>query len=261
VSPVVHVHSRGGQVAASLEQSTVRGVEPGGIDFVATQPVAVRKNVIPGVQLAGTATVQSRRGEAGFDDLETVVRVFVPGTKSTLAQVSVLPDDRSVKGVAFEVRVSGGIVTDLPVDDLVDGAYTIVVTTGLPAVAGVRVSTAGSAAVAQRTDFAWVGAATLLQSDAILSVAPGVTALAQFDNPGKSPVTLTLSPLGGAGSDVSVPVPAGGTATAPVAAGTIYRVTGFSALYAAVSVTTDGGVAGYSIHPAAPGSSPVRIYG
>jgi hypothetical protein len=262
-SPVVHVHSRGGQVIANLEQSTVRGLEAGGIDFAAPETSARLSSVIPGVQLAGTQTVQSRLGEEGFADLETVLRVYVPGTKGTTAHVSVLPEDPKADGTAFEAQLEAGKVTDLPIDELVDGGYTVVVTTSVPVVSGVRVSTAGSAAVAQKTDFAWLGASPPLRSEALVPIASGMIPIVHIQNPGKAAVTVKFHPLGATGtdSDLSLSVPAGSAASIPVSPGAVYRISGFSTVYAAVSGTTDGGVAGYAVYPSAPGSAPLRMYG
>ena len=262
-SPVVHVHSRGGQVVANLEQSTVRGLEPGGVDFVGPQAAARRISVIPGIQAAGTATVQSRLGEAGFSDLQTVLRVFVPGTKSTTAHISVLPDDPKLKGAAFDAQLDPGKVTDLPIDLSGDGGYTLTVTASVPMVSGVRVSTAGSPAVAAKTDFAWLSAASMLKSDALVPVADAMSPVVHIENPGKTAITVKLHPLAGAGTDpdLTLAVPAGSAASIPVLPGSVYRISGFTTIYASVSGTTDGGVAGYAIYPSAPGSAPLRIYG
>jgi hypothetical protein len=291
-SPVVHVQSKGGQIVANLQQTTVRGIEPGGIDFVGSQNSPTRTTVIPGVVLAATGAAQARLGESGFSDLETVLRVFLPGTKSTSASVSVIPESGSVKptsapstpaassgsdagtptGTAIKVSLDPNKVTDLPLDDLADGSYTIVITTALPVLAGVRVSTAGTAAVAARTDFAWLGAAANLSSDVLVPVSSvsskGRSSLLHLDNPTKTAAKVTLRAVrttDGSGSrssgrNLSVTVPAGAAVTVPVVAGASYRISGFTSLYVAVTTVTNGGVTGYAVQPAEESSSPLRIY-
>lgn len=278
-SPVVHVQSSGGQVVANLQQSTVRGLEPGGVDIVGAQSSATRTTVIPGVVLSNTSGVQSRIGESGFDDLETILRVYLPGTKATTAKVSVIPDAGTPAapasggsggsdagtpvGTAIRVDLDPGKVTDLPLDDLSDGSYTLVVTTAIPIVAGVRVSTAGSDAVSARTDFAWMATAAKLPSGALVSVAPagseGMTSVLHLDNPTSKAARVILNAVDGATS-LHVTVPAGSAASVPVAAGASYRLTGYSTLYAAVSGVIDGGITGYAVPPPQQSSSPLDIY-
>lgn len=291
-SPVVHVQSKGGQIVANLQQTTVRGIEPGGIDFVGSQNSPTRTTVIPGVVLAGTGAVQARLGENGFSDLETVLRVFLPGTQSTSASVSVIPeaatgasktdatpatpasgsDAGTPTGTAIKVSLDPGKVTDLPLDDLADGSYTIVITTALPVLAGVRVSTAGTAAVAARTDFAWLGAAANLSTDVLVPVSSatskGTSSLLHLENPTKKAAKVTLRAVlttDGSGSssngkNLSVTVPAGAAVEVPVVAGASYRMSGFASLYGAVTAVTNGGVTGYAVQPPEESSSSLRIY-
>ena len=256
-SPVVHVVSSGGQIAASLEQSTVRGIEPGGIDFVGIQAQPSTKVVIPGVVLSGTATVQSRLGQTGFDDLQTTLRIYTPSSKSGTVQVSVVPENGKSPGAAIHADVAPGAVTDLPLDSLSDGSYSFVVTGSVPLVASVRVSTAGSVAVANRTDFAWLTAAPLLSSPALVAVAPAMTAI-HLENPTAKSERVTLHALGGA--DIVATVPANSAVSVAVVPGTSYQLSGYSGLYAAVTGVSDGGVTGYVVSPSERGSSPLRIY-
>jgi hypothetical protein len=293
-SPVVHVQSQGGQIVANLQQTTVRGIEPGGIDFVGSQNSPTTTTVIPGVVLAATAAAQARLGENGFSDLETVLRVFLPGTKSTSASVSVIPeaatgasksdvvpatpapvsgsDAGTPTGTAIKVTLDPNKVTDLPLDDLADGSYTIVITTALPVLAGVRVSTAGTAAVAARTDFAWLGAAANLGSDVLVPVssatAKGTSSLLHLENPTRKAAKVTLravpttdgSDSNSSASNVRVTVPAGAAVEVPVVAGASYRISGYTSLYGAVTAVTNGGVTGYAVQPPEESSSPLRIY-
>jgi hypothetical protein len=270
-SPVVHVTSRGGQIVANLQQSTVRGLEPGGLDFVGEETTAERTTIIPGVVIADSKGVQSRLGESGFDDLGLIMRVYVPGTKDTTAHISVLPEAGSATGNAFTVDVDAGKVTDLPLDDaaadgtaLADGSYTIVVTTRVPVVAGVRVSTVGSAAVKAKSDFAWMGAAPQLSSSALLAVPNQVSkqskSVLHLQNPTKSAEHLTLHPTDG-GSDRHVTVPPGSATSVAVASDTSYRLSGFRALYAAVTTVGDGAITGFVVSPPQESSSPLRVFG
>ncbi|MDQ1563216.1 MAG: hypothetical protein QOI14_167 [Actinomycetota bacterium] len=265
VSPVVHVQSAGGQVVATLEQSTVRGIQPGGMDFVGSSANLERTTVIPGVAVTGTSAVQGQLGESGFEDLQTTLRVYLPGVKSAQVSVSVVSETGTLAGKAITAEVNAGKVTDLPIDSLPDGSYTIIVRAPVPVLASVRVSTAGSAADANRTDFAWLTSAPLLTTTALVTIATGMTPSIHFDNPTRKNETVTLTPVGAADAagsgEVTVTVPAGAAVTSPVVAGATYSLGGYTGLYAAVSGVTDGGVTGYVVSPAEQGSTPIRVYG
>jgi hypothetical protein len=268
-SPVVHVTSRGGQVVANLQQSTVRGLEPGGIDFVGEQLTPTRTTVIPGVVIANSKAVQSRLGEPGFDDLSTIMRVFVPGSKGTTARVSVIPENGKADGNAFAVPVDAGKVTDLPIDDaaqggtpLADGSYTFVVTTSVPVVASVRVSTVGSAAVSSVADFAWMAPSQRLDDAALIAiperVSKGMTSALHLQNPTHVAEHVILR--SSKGPTIKVTVPAGSAASVPVVSGASYRASGVTALYASVTSQNDGGLTGFSVAPPEQSSSALRIY-
>jgi Family of unknown function (DUF5719) len=259
VSPVVHVTSTGGQVVANLEQSVTRGLAPGGMDFVGTEANPETTTVIPGVVLAGTAAVQAQLGQNGFDDLQTTLRVYLAGTKPTAVSVSVVSETGATTGKAIRATVQPGVVTDLPLDQLSDGSYTIIVTAKRPLIASVRVSTAGSAKVSPPTDFAWMVAAPLLTSPALVSIAPNMTGAIHFDNPTSKEEDVVLTATDG--TSATVKVPAGSAATAAVTAGLTYKLSGYTRLYASVSGVTDGGVTGYVVSPSASGETPIKIYG
>jgi hypothetical protein len=269
-SPVVHVHSTGGQVVASLQQSTVRGLEPGGVDIVDGQATPTKRTVIPGVVFANTTGVQARLGQDGFDDLAAVLRIYVPGAKTITAHVSVISENGRSKGTNQTASLQGGRVTDLPIDDLSNGTYTIVITTPVAVVASARVSTVGGATVAHKADFAWFAPASPLVSNAQVSVASlpiAATATAaasrmatvlHLDNPTSAAVHVTLRPIGGASRVVTIPA---GTAVAlRVVGGVSYQLSSFRTLYASVSGTSNGGITGYTVGPAEQASTPLRIF-
>jgi hypothetical protein len=277
-SPVVHVSSTGGQIVASLEQTTVRGLAPGGVDFVGAIAAPARTTVLPGVVVTGSATMAAVQGQDGFQDLETVLRIYLPSTKETTASVTILAEDGSVTGTPIKAELQPGTVTDFPLDQLSDGNYTAIVASKVPVVASVRVSTADGDATSAgasdatseaastsssdatgATDFAWVGAASLLTSSVLVPVAPGMSASVHLENPTSVAETVVLSaPSGGS---ITTVVGAHRAASVAVAAGTTYRMTGFAALYASVSGVGAGQVTSYGVSPIERGEGPVRVYG
>jgi hypothetical protein len=277
-SPVVHVFSTGGQVVASLEQTTVRGLAPGGVDFVGGTAAPTRTTVLPGVVVTGSATMAAVQGQSGFQDLETALRIYLPSTRQTTASVTILAEDGSVTGTPIKADLQPGTVTDFPLDQLSDGNYTAIVTSKVPVVASIRVSTADGDAVSTSgsdasgdaastsgsdasggTDFAWVSAAPLLTSSVLVPIAPGMSASVHLENPTGAPERVVLSaPSGGS---ITTVVGAHKAASVAVDAGTTYRMTGFGELYASVSGVAAGQITSYTISPIEPGEGPVRVYG
>ena len=258
-SPVVHVTSTGGQIVASLEQSTVRGVTPGGIDFIGGQAQPGTTAVIPGVVVSGTSALQSDIGASGYEDLQSTLRLFAPGTRAAKVTITILNEDGTVTGKPTSASVPAGDVNDLALDSLSDGSYTIVVTSKVPIVASVRVSTAGSAsAPSGTTDFAWATAAPLLDAGSIVTVAGGMTGTVHLENPTGSVQTVELTALDG--TSLSATVQPHSATSVPVQAGASYELEGFSTIYASVSGSTDGGVTSYAVYPSAHGAGPLRIY-
>ncbi len=266
VSPVVHVQSTGGQVSATLEQTTVRGLAPGGADFVGGTPAPALTTVLPGIVVTGTASMQALQGKAGFEDLETTLRIYLPSSSATTASVSILAENGGLLGKPIQADLQPGTVTDFPLDQFSDGDYTAVVTSAVPVIASVRVSTADAAAAtasgsttAGGTDFAWVTAAPLLTSSVLVPIASGMTPALHLENPSGTSETVLLHAL--SGPDVTAVVPAHKAVTVSVVAGNTYRMSGFTRLYASVSGTGDGKVTSYAISPRQHGEGPLRVYG
>ncbi|MET4782148.1 DUF5719 family protein [Glaciihabitans sp. UYNi722] len=254
-SPVVRVQSRGGQVIANLQQTTVRTLEPGGVGIVGIANKPSLTNVIPGLVVAGSAALSARQAEPGYEDLRTVIRLLVPGTKQARAQISVIPDSGTEDGTSVSVVVEAGMVTDVPLDSFPEGNYSVLISSDQPVVAGARVSTVGATGA---TDFAWLAAAAPLHKHALVTVAPGPSPVLHLNNPTRTSTTVTLKTSGSAA--ITVTVPAGKSVTQPVTSSTTYTATGFDTLGLAVTYLGDGQFAAFSASPSAPASGPITIY-
>ena len=111
VSPVVHVQSRGGRIVASLQQSVVRTLDPGGVDVVSGGAAPARQVVVPGIVVRDSASLEGAVSEPSSADLQSVVRVYVPGEEA--AQVSVTLSTADGTSVQFQTRAEAGRVTPL----------------------------------------------------------------------------------------------------------------------------------------------------
>ena len=264
-SPVVHVTSRGGQIVANLQQSTIRGIESGGVDVVGAARAPSTTQVIPGVRIATTDTLQSRLGEEGYADLATVLRVFVPGDEQATAEVSVTSEDGAAAGTSFSIDLASGVVDDLAIDDLVDGTYTIQVDATQPVIAAVRVSNvspggvdANGASIGGGSDFAWRSSVNRLSDRAVVTIAPGAGARASFVNPTDTDAAITLTATDG--SEIVLTVLAGTSAYTDVVAGATYLISGFDRLYGSVSYSGDAQAAGYGVRPPAASAEAITVF-
>lgn len=256
LSPVVHVTSTGGQVVAELQQSTVRGLQAGGVEIVGPTQAPSLETIIPGLVITGATDIAENLGIGpGFEDLQTILRVYVPGTEEADATIRVIPEDGVGTGTSFEFTFDAGRVMDVPIPDLADGSYTVRVESELPLLAAVR----ASAASGDSTDFLWLPAAPALADTAQVSIAPGPSPRLHLANPSTQTVTVELVGSDG-GEDETVEVAAGAAVTVDVESGASYVLSGFAQLYASVTVVDGGMIAGYAVRPPGIGSSPILIY-
>jgi hypothetical protein len=276
-SPVVHVVARGGQVTAYLQQSIVRGVDAGGVDIINAGAEPATHLVIPGIRVRNSVGVNRALALADWDDVIAAVRVAVPGGTAAKVQVSLLPQGPKLTGLSFEMDVTAGQVKELPLDSaaetdggnvaIPDGDYTVVLNSDQPVVAGARVSTVVNSATssslnsdtsAPASDFAWYASAPVLTGDTAVSIAPGSSPELSASNPGTTPITLVLAAQGG--QDLTLNVPAGGSASIPVATGTSYLLTGAKGLVVGISYAGDALLAAYPVASALPVSGPISIH-
>jgi hypothetical protein len=255
VSPVVRVQSRGGQVVANLQQSIVRTLAPGGVDIIGTTAVPSTLNIIPGLVISNGTAVAARQPESGYGDLQSILRLFVPGTESARADITITPEDGSAAATPVLIVVQPGVVTDLPLDSYPDGNYSVTIATDKPIVAGARISTVGATGT---SDFAWSASATAVSRRALVAVAPGPAPTLHIANPTRKDAVVRIAHRGDA--TVTVTVPAGRTVAQGVTGGGDYTLTGFDSLALAVTYLGDSQLAAFTVSPPAPASRPIVVY-
>jgi Family of unknown function (DUF5719) len=281
----IRVTSRGGQPAATLESSVVRGLETGGIDTVGATAAPATTVVIPGVRVRNGAAVAAAAQTTGYADLATVVRLLAP-TRAAAVSVTAIGASGSGSTVRQAKRLTAGDVAEIPLTGLADGTYTVTVISDAPIVAAARTSTIASGEATSSTgvtagsttdgtdgtdgtstgtdggsDAGVASGATLDTGTRLLDFAwfpsaatlgtDATTAVAA----GPAPQLTLANPtkhavavrLSGAVS-TGVSVPAGQSMTVAASTG-IVGLTGASGLVAAVSYAGSGAVAGYPVAP------------
>ena len=265
---VVRVESRGGPIVATIHESIVRTLEAGGVDIVGPTVAPATTVQIPGLIIRGADAVTAAQAALGFDDLQTVVRLLAPGPDAARATISIVPSGKfappsDVRVVAppavpitFTVDLEPGRVQDVPLPGLVDGEYSIAVTSVIPIVASARASTITADG---STDFAWLSAATPLENEALVTVPEGPGPTLQLSNLTDSNTTATVTDVS-TDTATEIKVPAGASITLPLAPGAVLALAGMHGLVAAIGFAGPGALASYPLSVPAANSTPVRVY-
>lgn len=252
LSPVVHVQSRGGQIVASMQESIVRTLDPGGVDIVSGAAAPSTTAVVPGVIVRGGEALEAALADPAAGDLQSALRLFAPGGEAAQVSVSLASDDGT--GTTFDTRIEAGLVTDVPIDGLADGLYTATVTADVPVVAAARTSALSADGA---VDVSWAPSAPALGGDTLLSVPEGDGARLTLANPGGEAVTASVS-IDGEVREVEVAP--GSNLAVRVASGESVLITDADGLRAGMSFSADGAVAAWPVVSPLPASSPVTVY-
>ncbi|HEX7805576.1 MAG TPA: DUF5719 family protein [Cellulomonas sp.] len=151
---VVHLAAAGGNVAAHVQDSLLRGFTPAGTDLVVPGAAPATRQVVSGI-VVGASTV---------DDADAaILRVLVPGTAAATARITMLGADGVVAlPGADSIELAAGEVTDVPLGGLPAGAYTAVVDAPVPLVAAAMLTRTGLPGELDATptlERAWVASA------------------------------------------------------------------------------------------------------
>ena len=256
-SPVVHVTSTGGAIAASLETSVVVGLAPAGIELTGVTAAPATSQVIPGLVVPQSGGVEASEDHADGDDFPAV-RLFAPGDATVDVSIGVVPESGS-GGSTIEATLQPGSVTDVPLGVLDEGAYTVRIEADQPVVAAARATVGGAEGqtdAAAPSDLAWTVATAPLLESAVIAVPPGPSPTLHLVNPGGAPAQVTLAEDG---AERTVEVPAAGALSVSLDASSVV-LTGTSGLHATVSFASDDELAAFGVQPPGALDSPIRVY-
>ncbi|MCY7403881.1 MAG: DUF5719 family protein [Cryobacterium sp.] len=253
-SPVLHVESRGGQVAASLEQSSIRGIEPGGVEIIGTTATPATNQIIAGVRVMAAVTDETVTTGEGFDAATPSIRVFVPGDAAATVQIGVTSADGTAAGTSTQVDVEPGIATEIPLSPLASGSFSVQLRSDEPIIASARTATDSAGG----KDFGWFSASAPLAGDFAVAVAPGPSPTLHLVNGGAADASLILTP--DSGTPVDLQIDAGASAVVPLSSGARYVVSGGEQLWALVDYFGDGVLSSFALNPPGPLASSIRVY-
>jgi hypothetical protein len=252
--PVVHVVSTGGYVAATLQQSVIRGLEPGGVELVGPTAAPAKGMVFAGVKITGTSAIGERMSADGYADLQSGLRVYVPGSEDATISVSVASESSGSADGSYSLNAAGGVVSELPLKDLPDGSYSVTLESDVPIVAAARTSVLSAGPL----DFSWNQAAAPLSDDVLVPIAPGPAPRIHLANSGEKESTVTLTTP--SGSTATIVVPAGGTQGLDATPSTVYTASMTEPVSIAVGYSGDGQLSAYTVAAPSALAAPIVVY-
>jgi hypothetical protein len=219
-SLAVHVSTSGGPVSGTIQQSILRGLTPGGVELLAAAADTGTEQVVTGVAVPGGKLAGSVRGQSGYESAAPALAVVVPGAEDARLQVQVLGKDgeEQLPG-GGAITAAAGTVTEVPLDSLPAGTYSVRISSDVSVVAAARVSRATGTNAP--LDFAWAPAAARLGSQHLAVVPGSAGSRLVFGAPAGAAV-VKLVPVdrdGKPGKEREVQVPAGTTVSVDPAAG------------------------------------------
>jgi hypothetical protein len=175
----VHVRSSGGPVSGFIQQSVLRGLTPGGVDFIAPGISAAASQVMTGIDIQDAGDVKSLTGESGFGDAGPALQITVPGPSDAVVEVKLFgrAGQQALPGGGV-VTAKAGTVTEIPLSGVPAGQYTVSATSDVSIVAAARVSRGLKASQSQ--DFAWSPATAQLGSQHVVPLPQGGERLMVF---------------------------------------------------------------------------------
>ena len=257
LSPVVHVTSTGGAIAASLEHSVVVGLAPAGVELTGATAAPATSQVIPGFAVPQAGGIDSLDDHADGDDYPAV-RLFAPGAEAVEVSIGVAAEAGGA-GNTIESTLQPGQVIDVPLGSLDAGVYTLRIESDAPVVAAARATVGGAQGqtdASAPSDLAWTVATAPLLDSAVIAVPPGPSPTLHLVNPTGSEAEVTVNVGGG---ERAVSVPAAGAASVTLDGNRVV-LGGVRGLHASVSFAGEDQLASMAVQPPGPLDSPLLVY-
>lgn len=193
----VRLKSTGGAVSAVIQQSVLRGLTPGGVDYLAPTQMPSTTLAIPGVRVQAQDAAGKISGQSGYGDAATALAISVPGVRDAVVEVRAFgPEGQTALPNGGVFTAKGGAVSLYPLAGLAQGSYTLTLASDNPVVAAARA--VNSTEPGKAVDLAWVPAAERLGSDHLLTVPQDVGAQLVFTAP-EGAATVHLVPISASG--------------------------------------------------------------
>lgn len=191
------VSSSGGRVNATIQQSTLRGLVPGGLDYLGSAATANNTQVIPGVQLLDPKLAGELGKPAANADAVAELVLAATSAEGATVQVRALgPNGEVAIPGGGEVVVASNATARMPLGGLPAGNYTIVVEGDSAVSASVKMVRGTKAD--EPIDLAWAGAASRLGSEHLVVLPASGKATVVLSAP-EDTATVSVRSLGADG--------------------------------------------------------------
>ncbi|WP_018774682.1 DUF5719 family protein [Arthrobacter sp. 131MFCol6.1] len=165
----VRVRSTGGPVAAVIQQSVLRGLTPGGVDFITPGTAPSVSQVATGLEIQDPAALAALKAKPGFADAGPALEVAVPGAADAVVEIKLYgPDGQKALPGGGVVTAKAGAVTEVSLAGVPAGTYTVAASSDVSFAATARLTRglqSGEAA-----DIAFSAASARLGSQHIVAV-------------------------------------------------------------------------------------------
>jgi hypothetical protein len=215
VTFAVHVSSRGAMLGMWIQQKTIRGLTPGGLDYVGPSASAGKTLEIPGLFIRNSAKLtKMSAADKDFIDTKPILRVLAPGASEATFTAQVQGADGTSFGTVIQGTVAAGSVADFDLGELADGDYIVHIESDQPILAAANFNRIGS----KQPDLAWASAVAPTKLDSGFTTTSGAISKLSVANPSENPGTVSLNGR-------SLSIPANSNIVIPLTAGTTYRIT------------------------------------
>jgi hypothetical protein len=228
----VQVSSRGADLGMWLQQKTVRGLTPGGLDLVGLSAEPAKTVLIPGVFLRSSSSLAKlASGNKDFSDTLPILRVTAPASKDANFTAQVQGADGASFGTVLQGTVPAGSTRDFALEDLADGNYSVLLASDEPVLGAVRYSRMSGSL----PDFAWAQSVAPTKLDAGFTTLTGATTKLSIVNGNRAKVAFTLQ-------GIAHSIPGNSNLVLTVSAGTQYSIRSEQPLSISQVIDIRGGV-------------------
>lgn len=168
----VHVRSAGGPVAAIIQQSVLRGLTPGGVDFIAPGAAPAVRQVMTGVDIQDPGQGAALTGKPGYEDAGPALQLTVPGPSDAVVEVKLYGrDGQKALPNGGVITAKAGTATEIPLAGVPAGHYTVEASSDVNFVAATRVTRGLQDSKA--ADVAWAASGVRLGSQHVVPAPQG----------------------------------------------------------------------------------------
>lgn len=168
----VHIRSAGGPVAAVIQQGVLRGLTPGGVDFIAPGAAPAVRQVMTGVDIQDPAGLAQLTGKPGYGDAGPALQLTVPGPSDAVVEVKLYGrDGQKALPSGGVITAKAGAVTEVSLAGVPAGQYTVAASSDVSFVAATRITR--GLQEDRPSDVAWAASGVRLGSQHVVPVPQG----------------------------------------------------------------------------------------